>query len=157
MEEFVFKYRCHSTLSTSCYFSNVLTEVVVRRKFCKCLHCNLWKFIMETSVVVTSFINDESVPPPTLLKMESTTDILIDQVKKFQKAATALQRAFCLSTSQLQGVLGNMLKIASFKNRTSREAHRNTECINLRFQFAKFRPFRCFTLCLNYTGLCTGH
>ena len=38
------------------------------------------------SVVVTSFSNDESVRPQTLLKTEHTIDILIDQVHKFQTA-----------------------------------------------------------------------
>ena len=36
------------------------------------------------SVVETSFSNDES--DPTLLKTVSTTDILIDQVHKFQSS-----------------------------------------------------------------------
>ena len=35
-------------------------------------------------VVVTSFSNDESALPSTLLKVESTTDILIDQIHKFR-------------------------------------------------------------------------
>ena len=57
------------------------------------------------SVVVTSFSNDESAHPLTLLKTDSITDILIDQVRKFQntyfkehlcKAATVLQKAYCL-------------------------------------------------------------
>ena len=33
------------------------------------------------SVVVTSFRNDESAHPPTLLKAVSTADILIDEVQ----------------------------------------------------------------------------
>ena len=53
-------------------------------------------------VVVTSLNNEESARPAMLLKTESTTDILIGQVDKFQnsyfkehlqKAATALQIA----------------------------------------------------------------
>ena len=35
-------------------------------------------------VVMTIFSNDESAGPPTLLKTESTTDILVGQVDKFQ-------------------------------------------------------------------------
>ena len=38
------------------------------------------------SVVVTIFSNDESARPPTLLKTESTADILIGQVDKFQNS-----------------------------------------------------------------------
>ena len=57
------------------------------------------------SVVVTSFINDDRACRPRLLKTESTIDILIDQIHKFQnsyfkehpwKAATVLQKACCL-------------------------------------------------------------
>ena len=36
------------------------------------------------------------------------------------------------------------------------EAHRKTECTDLRFQFPKFRLVRCFTLSLYCAGLCTG-
>ena len=35
-------------------------------------------------VVMTIFSNDESARPPTLLKTESITDILVGQVGKFQ-------------------------------------------------------------------------
>ena len=38
------------------------------------------------SVAVTSFTNDESARPPMLLKTESTTLILIEQVHKFQNS-----------------------------------------------------------------------
>ena len=38
------------------------------------------------SVVKTSFSKDESACAPTLLKTVSTTDILIDQVYKFQNS-----------------------------------------------------------------------
>ena len=38
------------------------------------------------SVVVTSSSKDESAGAPTLLKTVSTTDILIDQVHKFQNS-----------------------------------------------------------------------
>ena len=41
-----------------------------------------WKM----SVVVTSFSNDESARPAMLLKTESTTDILIEQVHKFRNS-----------------------------------------------------------------------
>ena len=56
-------------------------------------------------VLVTSLNNEESTRPAMLLKTESTTDILIGQVDKFQnsyfkehlrKAATALQIACIL-------------------------------------------------------------
>ena len=36
------------------------------------------------SVIVASFSNDESARPPTLLKTESITYILIDKFHKFQ-------------------------------------------------------------------------
>ena len=36
------------------------------------------------SLVVTSFSNDEKTRPSTLLKTVSTTEILIDQIHKFQ-------------------------------------------------------------------------
>ena len=58
-------------------------------------------------VVVTRFSNDESARPPKLTKVESTTNISIDQVHKFQnnyfkeyqwKAATILQKACILRT-----------------------------------------------------------
>ena len=35
---------------------------------------------------MSSFTNGESVGPPTLLKTDPTTDILIDQIHKFQKS-----------------------------------------------------------------------
>ena len=38
------------------------------------------------SVVVTSFSNNESACGPMLLKTVSITDILIDQVQKFQNS-----------------------------------------------------------------------
>ena len=119
------------------YFSEILTEAAVGRKICKCLYWNLWKKWWKMSL--TSFSSDEST---TLLKMESTTDILIDQVHKFQnsdfkehlwKAATVLQKAYCLRAYR---------KICSWyhpSKTTSTEAHRNAECIDLRFQFPKFR------------------
>ena len=42
--------------------------------------------VWETSVIETSFSKDESACAPTLLKTVSTTDILIDQVHKFQNS-----------------------------------------------------------------------
>ena len=38
------------------------------------------------SVVVTRFSNDENACPPSQLKLESITDIFIDQVHKFQNS-----------------------------------------------------------------------
>ena len=37
-------------------------------------------------LVVTIFSNNESARPPALLKMESTTDIVVGQVDKFQNS-----------------------------------------------------------------------
>ena len=37
-------------------------------------------------LLVTSFGNDESARPATLLETESTIDVLIDQVHKFQNS-----------------------------------------------------------------------
>ena len=37
-------------------------------------------------MVVTSFSNDENACGPTLLKTVSSTDILIDQIHKFQNS-----------------------------------------------------------------------
>ena len=68
------------------YFSETLTEVVVRKMIYKWLHWNLRKKWWEVSMLVTIFINDECARPPTLLKTESTTDILIGQVDKFQNS-----------------------------------------------------------------------
>ena len=64
-------------------------------------------------VAVTRFKNDENARPPTLLKIVTTTDILIDQVHTFQniyfkehmwKAATGLQKTY-LFKSMLWDVL----------------------------------------------------
>ena len=38
------------------------------------------------SVAETTFSNDESACAPTVLKTVSTTDILIDQIQKFQNS-----------------------------------------------------------------------
>ena len=63
------------------------------------------KKMMEMSVVVTNFSNDDRACHPTLLKTVSTIDILIEQVHIFHnsyfkehpwKAATVLQKAYCL-------------------------------------------------------------
>ena len=57
------------------------------------------------SMVVTSFSNDDRACSPTPIKTVSTTEILIDQVHKFQnsyfkehprKTAAVLQKAYCL-------------------------------------------------------------
>ena len=78
--------------------------------------------------------NDECARPLTLLKPESTTGI--DQVHKFQnsdfkeypwRAATVLQKSMY------------------FKNVVW-----NTECIDLCFQFPKYRPISCTKLSFYY-------
>ena len=84
--------------------------------------------------------NDECACPLTLLKLESTTDI--GQVHKFQnsdfkeypwKAATGLQKS------------------VYFKN-----VLWNTECIDLCFQFPKYRLVRCFKLFLLHQAYVQG-
>ena len=42
--------------------------------------------LMKMSRIVTSFSSDESVRPPTLLKMGTTIDILIDYFYQFQES-----------------------------------------------------------------------
>ena len=91
--------------------------------------------------------------PLTLLNLESTTDIFIDQVHKFQnsffkeyfsKAATILQKACILRTCY---------EICSWQNpskSTSIEACRNTQCIHLCFQFPIYRLVRCFKFSFYY-------
>ena len=110
-----------------------------------------WKM----SLVVTSFSNDDRAYHPTLLKIVSTIDILIDQVHKFQnsyfkehlwKAATVIRKTCCI-----RGVLWNITHNNTFK-KDFIEAHRNTASIDLRFQF---RLVTCFTLSFYYTGVCT--
>ena len=54
--------------------------------FSKWLPRNLRKILWKMSMVMSSFSNGESVGLPTLLKTESTADILIDQIHKFQKS-----------------------------------------------------------------------
>ena len=86
----------------------------------------------------------------TLLKTVYTTDILIEQVHKFQKscfkehrwkAGPALEKPYCLRAWTWE----NLWK------RTYIEAHRNTECINLFFQFPKFRLVRFLHFVLLHT------
>ena len=81
------------------------------------------------SVVVTSFSNDESARPSTLLETEFTKDILIYQVRKFQngyfkkhlwKATTILQKACILRACYEICSWWHPSKI------TSIEIHRNT-------------------------------
>ena len=97
-------------------------EAALGRNICKYLYWNLRK----------KRWNDESAQHSTLLKLESTTDIFIDQVHKFQncdfkeypwKAATGLQKSM------------------SFKNMLW-----NTECIDFCFQFPKYPLVRCIKL-----------
>ena len=89
----------------SYYFSNILTKVALEEKISKCFYWNLRKKMMEMSVVVTNFSNDDRACHPTLLKIVSTVGILNEQVHIFQnsyfkehtwKAATVLQKAYCL-------------------------------------------------------------
>ena len=78
-------------------FVSFLTEAALGRNICKYLYWNLKK----------KWWSDESARHSTLLKLESTTDIFIDQVNKFQnsdfkeypwKAAAGLQKACILRT-----------------------------------------------------------
>ena len=78
-------------------------------------------------MVVTIFRNDESASLPTLLKKESTTDILIDQFDKFRNS--------CFEEHLWELLL-----------KQNAYAHRRTECNDFRFQFPKFRLVRCFIL-----------
>ena len=98
-------------------------------------------------VVVPNFSNDEKVCSSTLLKTVYTTDILIEQVHKFQKsyfkehqwkAVPVLEKPYCLRAWTWDNLWKRTYYI---------EADQNTECINLFFQFPKFRLVRCFTLC----------
>ena len=79
------------------------TEVAIGRKIWNYLYWNL----REKLILVTRLSNDESAHPSTLLKLESTIDVFIDQVRKFQnsyfkqyllKAATVLRKACILRT-----------------------------------------------------------
>ena len=67
-------------------FFKILTKVAAAKTIWKCLYWNLRKKWWEISVAVTSFSNDESKRPPTLVKTESITAILIDLVPKFQNS-----------------------------------------------------------------------
>ena len=84
-------YRYISKFSTlfygiSYYFCETSTEIAVGRKICEWLYCNPRKKGWKMSVIMTSFSNDESARPPTLVKTDSTTKNLIDQVRKFQSS-----------------------------------------------------------------------
>ena len=94
----------------------------LRRNICKYLYWNLRK----------KWWDDERERHSKLLKLESTTGIFIDQVHKFQnsdfkeypwKAAAVLQKSMYFR---------NMLW--------------NNECIDLCFQFPKYRTVRCIKL-----------
>ena len=78
----------------SYHFPEILTEAALKRIIYKCLYWNLRK----------KWWNEESARPSTLLILESTTGIFIDQVHKFQnsdfreypwKPATVLQKNTC--------------------------------------------------------------
>ena len=80
--------------------------------------------------------NDESARPSTLLKLESTTDIFIDPVHKFQNSDF---KEYPWKTAI---VLQNSMY---FKNMLW-----NTECIDFCFQFPKYRLVRCIKLSSSY-------
>ena len=110
----------------SYHFSEILTEAALGRIICKCLYWNLRK----------KWRNDESARPSTLLKLESTTNIFIDQVHRlllFYKKACIL-RTYAMKCAH------------DSSKSTSIEAYRNTESIDLYFQFPKYRLFRCIKL-----------
>ena len=65
-------------------FFKILTEVALKRNIYKWFYWNLKIKWWEMSVMETSFSKDESACALTLLKTVFTTDILIDQVHKFQ-------------------------------------------------------------------------
>ena len=119
----------------SYYFSEILTEAVVGSVISKCLYWNLRIKWWKMSVVVSSFGNDESACLPVLLNTESTRDILIGQVHKFQnsyfkkhlrKFAAVLQKActlkacykICLiaSFNKLTQILNASIFVSSFQN-----------------------------------------
>ena len=62
-------------------------------------------------VVTTNFSNDESACGPTLLKTVPTTEILIDQVHKFQNNC---ESCYCFTKSIL--FKGTVIHIKFFKN-----------------------------------------
>ena len=86
-------------------------------------------------MVVATFSKDESARPPTLLKTESITDILVGQVEKFQNNAFK-ENLWKVATAKQKHV---------FSEHAMEYARRNTECISLCFQFPKFRLVRYFT------------
>ena len=53
----------------------LLKEVAIKKKICKHVQLNLRKIWWKTSVVMSSFSNDERARPPTPLKTESTKHI----------------------------------------------------------------------------------
>ena len=114
----------------SYHFSEILTEAALGRNICKCLYWNLRK----------KWWNDESAHSSKLLKLESTTDIFIDQVHKFHNSD--FKEYPWKVTAVLQ-------KSMYFKNMLW-----NTECSNLCFQFPKYRTIRCIKLSFN-TSNCT--
>ena len=123
----------------SYYFSETFTEVVVRRRS-SCPEVFLGKGEYRRIPMPKCDFNKVA---------KQTTDNFIGQVVKIQnscfkkylrKVAAVLQRACILRACH---------EICSGQhpsNSTSIEAHRNTECIDLRFHFPKFRLVRCFTL-----------
>ena len=93
--------------------------------------------------------NDESARPSTLLKLESTTYIFIDQVHKFEnndfkeyswKAATVSQKSM-----YFKNMLWNMLMILQ-KALPLKLAENTDFC----FQFPKYHPVRCIKLSFYY-------
>ena len=64
------------------------------------------------SVVLTSFSNDQSAHPATLLKQEFTTDIFTDQVQKFQNSCF---KEYLWQAGYFKSLLWDMLIIESFK------------------------------------------
>ena len=124
-------------------------EAALGRIICKCLYWNLRK----------KWWNDESTRPSTLLKLESITDIFIDQVCKFQssdfkeypwKAATVLQK-----NMYFRNMLWNMLMILQ-KRLPLKLAHRNTESITFVSSFLNIIQLGVFNFLFTTSGLCTG-
>ena len=79
-------------------------------------------------VALTIFSNEKSVCPPTLLKIESTTDILIGQIEKYQSScfkehlwniATARTKSMyfkCMPQNRLTETLNVTIFVPSFLN-----------------------------------------
>ena len=90
-------------------------------------------------MVVTSFTNDENARPPTLLKMESTTDTLIDQGHRFQNSYwKSVKGYYCFTKACILRACYEISWWYHPSKSTSIEAHWNTECFALCFQFPKF-------------------